>query len=38
MRLLSGTIRYLHEPNAPLQGHKILPCVAVPLEPLSLDA
>jgi len=37
-RLLSGTVRYLHEPNAPLESGEILPCVAVPAEPLSLDA
>ncbi len=37
-RLLSGSVRYLHEPNAPLQGGEILPCIAVPAEPLSLDA
>jgi ferredoxin-NADP reductase/MOSC domain-containing protein YiiM len=37
-RLLSGTVRYLHQPNAPLESGEILPCVAVPAEPLSLDA
>ncbi len=37
-RLLSGTVRYLREPNAPLQSGEILPCIAVPAEPLSLDA
>jgi len=37
-RLLSGTVRYLHKPNAPLRSGEILPCVAVPAEPLSLDA
>jgi ferredoxin-NADP reductase/MOSC domain-containing protein YiiM len=37
-RLLSGTVRYLHRPNAPLQGDEVLPCIAVPIEPLSLDA
>ena len=36
--LLSGAVRYLHQPNAPLQGDEILPCIAVPTEPLSLDA
>ena len=37
-RRLSGSVRYLHLPNAPLQGDEILPCIAVPSEPLSLDA
>jgi ferredoxin len=37
-RLLSGSVRYLHLPNAHLQGDEILPCIAVPSEPLSLDA
>ena len=37
-RLLSGNVRYLHQPNALLQGDEILPCIAVPSEPLSLDA
>jgi len=37
-RLLSGTVRYLHQPNAPLEGDEVLPCIAVPAEPLSLDA
>jgi ferredoxin-NADP reductase/MOSC domain-containing protein YiiM len=37
-RLLSGSVRYLHQPNAPLEGDEVLPCVAVPAEPLSLDA
>ncbi|HUK07273.1 MAG TPA: MOSC and FAD-binding oxidoreductase domain-containing protein [Stellaceae bacterium] len=37
-RLLSGTVRYLHEPNAPLESGEILPCIAVPAEPVSLDA
>jgi len=37
-RLLSGTVRYLRQPNAPLQDGEILPCIAVPTEPLSLDA
>jgi MOSC domain-containing protein YiiM/ferredoxin-NADP reductase len=37
-RLLSGAVRYLRQPNAPLETGEILPCVAVPAEPLSLDA
>jgi len=37
-RLLSGAVRYLHPPNAPLRNDEILPCIAVPAEPLSLDA
>jgi ferredoxin-NADP reductase/MOSC domain-containing protein YiiM len=37
-RLLSGTVRYLHEPNAPLENGEILPCIAVPAGPLTLDA
>jgi ferredoxin-NADP reductase/MOSC domain-containing protein YiiM len=37
-RLLSGSVRYLHQPNAPLEAGEILPCIAVPAEPLSLDA
>jgi ferredoxin len=37
-RLLSGSVHYLHQPNAPIQGDEILPCIAVPAEPLSLDA
>lgn len=37
-RLLFGSVRYLHQPNAPLQGDEILPCIAVPSEPLSFDA
>jgi ferredoxin len=37
-RLLSGSVRYLHQPNAPLEAGEILPCIAVPVEPLSLDA
>jgi ferredoxin-NADP reductase/MOSC domain-containing protein YiiM len=36
--LLSGTVRYLREPGAPLRSGEILPCIAVPAEPLSLDA
>jgi hypothetical protein len=31
-------VRYLHQPNAPLEAGEILPCVAVPTEPLTLDA
>jgi ferredoxin-NADP reductase/MOSC domain-containing protein YiiM len=37
-RLLSGSVRYLHQPNAPLEPGQILPCIAVPAEPLTLDA
>ena len=37
-RLLSGAVRYLHQPNAPLEAGEILPCIAVPTEPLRLDA
>jgi ferredoxin-NADP reductase len=37
-RLLSGSVRYLRQPNAPLEAGEILPCIAVPTEPLSLDA
>jgi ferredoxin-NADP reductase/MOSC domain-containing protein YiiM len=37
-RLLSGTVRYLRPPNAPLEGDEVLPCIAVPAVPLSLDA
>jgi hypothetical protein len=37
-RLLSGSVRYLRQPNAPLEAGEILPCVAVPAEPLRLDA
>jgi MOSC domain-containing protein YiiM/ferredoxin-NADP reductase len=37
-RLLSGSVRYLHQPNAPLEAGEILPCIAVPAEPLRLDA
>jgi ferredoxin len=37
-RLLSGSVRYLHQPNAPLEAGEILPCIAVPVEPISLDA
>jgi len=38
MRLLFGTVRYLRQPNAPLERGEILPCIAVPAEPVSLDA
>jgi MOSC domain-containing protein YiiM/ferredoxin-NADP reductase len=37
-RLLSGSVHYLRQPNAPLEANEILPCIAVPAEPLSLDA
>jgi ferredoxin len=37
-RLKSGAVRYLHEPNAPIEAGEILPCIAVPVEPLVLDA
>jgi ferredoxin len=37
-RVLSGAVRYLHQPNAPLEADQVLPCVAVPVEPLVLDA
>jgi MOSC domain-containing protein YiiM/ferredoxin-NADP reductase len=37
-RLLSGSVRYLRQPNAPLEANEILPCIAVPTEPLRLDA
>jgi ferredoxin-NADP reductase/MOSC domain-containing protein YiiM len=37
-RVLSGAVRYLHQPNAPLQADESLPCIAVPAEPLVLDA
>jgi MOSC domain-containing protein YiiM/ferredoxin-NADP reductase len=36
--ILSGTVRYLRQPNAPLGSGEILPCIAVPVEPLVLDA
>jgi ferredoxin len=36
-RLLSGSVRYLRQPNVPLQAGEILPCIAVPTEPLRLD-
>jgi ferredoxin-NADP reductase/MOSC domain-containing protein YiiM len=37
-RLLSGAVRYLRQPNAPLEAGEILPCIAVPAEPLTLEA
>jgi ferredoxin-NADP reductase len=37
-RVLSGAVRYLHTPNAPLAAGEALPCIAVPAEPLVLDA
>ena len=37
-RLLTGSVRYLREPGAPLRSDEILPCIAVPAEPLTLDA
>jgi ferredoxin-NADP reductase/MOSC domain-containing protein YiiM len=37
-RVLSGAVRYLHQPNAPLEANEILPCIAVPTEPLTIDA
>ena len=37
-RILSGAVRYLHQPNAPLEVGEILACIAVPVEPLTLDA
>jgi len=37
-RLLSGSVRYLRQPNAPIEAGEILPCIAVPTEPLTLDA
>ena len=37
-RVLSGAVRYLHAPNAPLAPGEALPCIAVPVEPLVLDA
>ncbi len=37
-RVLSGAVRYLHQPNAPLEADEVLPCIAVPAEPLTLDA
>jgi ferredoxin-NADP reductase/MOSC domain-containing protein YiiM len=37
-RVLSGTVRYLHTPNAPLAAGEVLPCIAIPAGPLVLDA
>jgi len=37
-RILSGAVRYLHKPNAPIEVGEVLPCIAVPVEPLVLDA
>ncbi len=37
-RVLSGAVRYLHQPNARLEANEILPCIAVPTEPLMVDA
>jgi len=37
-RILFGAVRYLHQPNAPIEIGEILPCVAIPVEPLVLDA
>ncbi len=37
-RVLSGAVRYLHAPNAPLAAGEVLPCIAVPAERLVLDA
>ena len=37
-KLLSGAVRYLHQPNAPIEVDEILPCIAVPVEQLVLDA
>jgi ferredoxin len=37
-RLLSGAVRYLRKPNAPLEADEILPRVAAPAEPLRLEA
>jgi ferredoxin-NADP reductase/MOSC domain-containing protein YiiM len=37
-RVLSGAVRYLHAPNAPLAAGEALPCIAVPAAPLVLDA
>ena len=36
-QLLSGAVRYLHQPGAPLCAGEVLPCIAVPAEPLVLD-
>jgi ferredoxin-NADP reductase/MOSC domain-containing protein YiiM len=37
-RVIAGAVRYLHAPNAPLAAGEALPCIAVPTEPLVLDA
>jgi len=37
-RILSGAVRYLHQPNAPIAVGEMLPCIAVPVEALVLDA
>ena len=37
-RVLSGAVRCLHQPNAPLEADEVLPCIAVPAEALTLDA
>lgn len=37
-RILSGAVRYLHQPNAPIEDGEILPCIAVPVEPIIVDA
>jgi ferredoxin-NADP reductase/MOSC domain-containing protein YiiM len=37
-RLLSGSVCYLRVPNAPLAVGEILPCIAVPAEPIKLKA
>ena len=37
-RILSGAVRYLHQPDAPIEAGEILSCVAVPVEALVLDA
>jgi ferredoxin-NADP reductase/MOSC domain-containing protein YiiM len=36
-RVLSGAVRYLHAPNAPLGAGEALPCIAIPAGPLVLD-
>jgi hypothetical protein len=36
--MLSGAMRYLHQPNAPINLGEILPCIAVPVGPFTLDA
>jgi len=37
-RLVAGEATYEHEPSAFMSADQILPCVAVPLGPLALDA